>query len=389
MGIHDTGKVQIEKSLVAATKHQVKEFHALHSICAQHHSLLTVEFVVHHPIDNTDESLVCEVVHTLKDFFDKEFQKLRGAQMTETLWWDHICESFRIIFRDVIQGMMFLYLRTDFGCHDLSFNIFVTKSGNGRILPSMIQNTIGRKECVNQITQLKDAMRTVIAFPFNGVIKNLELPLELRRFLDFDHSRCFGPTWFVINCPFFWTVNKKVQFAHELKMLFKLNRNIKWEIETCLKKARVFEFWKDKVPEGVYKKILHYHESTTSKAKAEVEDKDKAKVGDGSEAEVEDKAGDGSACKEVQAFDGYHERADICRFFVASYMHVNDYMYLNDRRFKPLRRAEIEAALSTYFPFFYVDMFECLCKRAGELGDEVLKVVSSLGNASDFPPLKM
>lgn len=84
---------------------------------------------------------------------------------------------------------MFLYLRTDFGCHDLSFNIFVTKSGNGRILPSMIQNTIGRKECVNQITQLKDAMRTVIAFPFNGVIKNLELPLELRRFLDFDHSR--------------------------------------------------------------------------------------------------------------------------------------------------------------------------------------------------------
>ena len=93
--------------------------------------------------------------------------------------------------------------------------------------------------------------------------------------------------------------HKKVQFVHDLKM-FKFNRGIKWNIEICLKEAGVFKSWKDNVPEGIYKKILNYHQSTTSKAEVEVQDK--AKAGDSYEAKVEDKDGDGSASVEVQSF---------------------------------------------------------------------------------------
>jgi hypothetical protein len=84
---------------------------------------------------------------------------------------------------------MYLYVATDYDCDDLSFNVFVTKSGRGKILPSMVKRTeTGTKRTLDHINELKDLMKTVIAFPFNGIIRSLELPLELRRFLDFEHS---------------------------------------------------------------------------------------------------------------------------------------------------------------------------------------------------------
>ncbi|PNX58765.1 hypothetical protein L195_g059352, partial [Trifolium pratense] len=109
-------------------------------------------------------------------------------------------------------------------------------------------------------------MKTVIAFPFSGITESLELPLELQRFLDFEHSRCFSPAWFVINCPFFWTVEERIQFAHELKMLIKLNLKFRYTIEACLEDANLFSNWNDVVVDGIYKKILDYHGPTTSNA---------------------------------------------------------------------------------------------------------------------------
>jgi hypothetical protein len=41
--------------------------------------LLTVESVVQHPTDGT-ALLVCEVIHTLNDYFEKEEQKLDGQK---------------------------------------------------------------------------------------------------------------------------------------------------------------------------------------------------------------------------------------------------------------------------------------------------------------------
>ncbi|XP_045812617.1 uncharacterized protein LOC123906683 isoform X2 [Trifolium pratense] len=260
-GIQYIGEVEVDKSFVAATKCQLSYFKELYYQCSRHQSLLTVESIVQHPADGTD-LLVCEVVQTLNDYFEE--QKLDGAEVTETQWWEHISEKFRRIFRDVIQGMMFLYSATDYDCGDLSFNVFVTKSGRGKILPSMVKRT-GTKQTVDHIKILKDLMKTVIAFPFSGITESLELPLELRRFLDFEHSRCFSPAWFVINCPFFWTVEERIQFAHELKMLIKLNLKFRYTIEACLEDANLFSNWND-VVDGIYKKILNYHGPTTSNA---------------------------------------------------------------------------------------------------------------------------
>jgi hypothetical protein len=98
MGIQDTGKIQVEKSLVPATKYQVKNFQELYYICSRHQSLLTLESVVQHPSDNTD-LLVCEVVHKLNDYFEKERQEFDGVEVTENQWWTHISEKFRRIFK--------------------------------------------------------------------------------------------------------------------------------------------------------------------------------------------------------------------------------------------------------------------------------------------------
>jgi hypothetical protein len=43
--------------------------------------------------------LICEVVHTLNDYFEKEEHKVNGAEVTETQWWKHISEKFRRIFK--------------------------------------------------------------------------------------------------------------------------------------------------------------------------------------------------------------------------------------------------------------------------------------------------
>ncbi|KAK2378183.1 hypothetical protein QL285_078767 [Trifolium repens] len=114
------------------------------------------------------------------------------------------------------------------------------------------------------------------------------------------------------------------------------------------------------VVDSVYKKILDYDGPTTSND-------------DESAAHAKFKASN----------FGYHNRVDICRFFVAAYSHLNDYMYKTDRK----KRAEIEETLSGYFPKFYVIMFECLCRNAETLEDKALKMISHLADVSDFPRL--
>lgn len=63
------------------------------------------------------------------------------------------------------------------------------------------------------------------------------------------------------------------------------------------------------VVDSVYKKILDYDGPTTSND-------------DESAAHAKFKASN----------FGYHNRVDICRFFVAAYSHLNDYMYKTDRK---------------------------------------------------------
>ncbi|GAU34097.1 hypothetical protein TSUD_255930 [Trifolium subterraneum] len=116
---------------------------------------------------------------------------------------------------------------------------------------------------------------------------------------------------------------------------------------TSLQEANAFTGWQDVVVDGVYKKILDYHGPASN--------------------------------------FGYHDRVHIYRYFVASYSHLNDRVYITDRNDKIFSKAEIEESLSGYFPEFYVNMFECICRNAAEFEDKQLKMLSHLADVFDFP----
>lgn len=328
-GTQFSPRFNVEKSLINATKHQVDGFRELYSMCLQNAHLLRVEAVVQDPIDQRD-MLLSESVYTIGDFFKGQLEKL-GSNVTKEQWWDHIADEFKIIFRDITQGLMYLYLDTEHVCGNLSFNAYVTTYGRGKILPSLETPKNGKAD---DIAQLKDLMVTVIFFPFHGKRTNdLKLPLELRIFLDFDHQQCMSSAWFLIDSPFFWPMEKRIQFAHNMKKLLKDNEDIFNSFEKCLSERCWFLNWHE-TPEDVFCELMKYSRA------------------------------------------GYHDRSDIFRFFSASYGHVNDRKYEKYRFGKKYKDAEIEDVLRNYFPDFYVKMWECLlhcAEKSVNAKDDVLR----------------
>ncbi|KAL6507591.1 hypothetical protein OROGR_023786 [Orobanche gracilis] len=341
----DSGRINVEKSLVVVPEPQIAKFNQLHALCSKHESLLTIEDVVRHSIESLD-FLVSESVVGVGYFFERELQRLDGV-VTRERWWHHIAQKFRTIFRDVVQGLMFLNLSTDFVCGDLAFSIFVTEDGRGRILPNLYDRTT--KGLVEDVRQLKEVMHSICFLPFADKDDDSMLPLELQRLLKFDHNKCLDSHWFLINHPFMWSLEECIQFPHKLKKLMKCDILISKEIENALERLRVFVDWVDK-PTGVYLQVLRYFQNKSKKKKK------------------------GNLQQKKKLL--YEKKVDIVRFYVATYTHVNDMCY---KKFRPKRfeENEIEDTLRRYFPTFYVDMYECICVCAdyGVLNDEDLKRV--------------
>lgn len=340
----NAGRFGVEKSLVV-TPFQLKSFKELHATCFANQSLMHVESCFSNPTDGAD-MLVCEPVSTLDFYCGVELRKLevelRRKQVTKSEWWSHMSSKFQMIFRDVVQGLKYLYSKTGYACGDLKFSIFVTEDGRGRILPNLVPRN-ERKEILDDITQLKDAIWSSIAYPFGGDTTNIQIATELERFLFFDFEQSMSSLWFAIDYPCFWTVEERIQFTHNLKTLLMSDGWTRAKIEHLLIGNKLYDEWNE-VPKGALKKIMDYHEQRRET----------------------DPSYDNA---------GYTQNSDIVRFFVATYNHINEKKY-KDIHGQDYTKAGIETKLRRMFPMFYVDMFECVC-LASNVSDEKLERLSN------------
>ncbi|XP_057769604.1 uncharacterized protein LOC130989607 isoform X2 [Salvia miltiorrhiza] len=256
---------------------------------------------------------VCQV----KQYFEKEYAEFKGS--TTKMWSDHIQMKFRLIFRGVIHGLIYLY-RMKKMCGNLANNIFVsTHTGKGRILPSMDpaldfeQKSVHmmRQNIESDVNSLVDAMTSIIAMAHEKGghdIKNLsvDLPSELVHFFDFIRQNKL--------------LHRVVKTNEALKLIFnsKLTNDVN---------AVSVSPWSSRLT-GRYRKIYDWANR------------------------------DGSGVKRYNS-------TDIARFYNAVYNHINDTMHTNDPEDEYGKQVitdeQIEKDLSVIFPYYYKVMFEIYC----------------------------
>ncbi|RAL47684.1 hypothetical protein DM860_012309 [Cuscuta australis] len=280
--------------------------------------------------------ILTEPAHVLENFFSLEAQSLWSQDVRKTYetWWKHIECLHRSIFRDIAQGLLFLYSRGEC-CGQLASNVYVTDEGRGKILPSMYVDSSPKDDLRHLVRLMKD----VIQQPFPGAtLDDFPLPLELKRFFSFIGVGNLKkvPVWYQIYPPYFWTVRERISFVHRFKTMM-FSQQIVGKLNKELLKMNFF-CNSAKNLDGVFKEIW--------------------KKGDPSLKEQTKSEGvlSNSGLKDIS----YKGRIAIVRFARTLYVHINGDEYQHFRR-KILDDEEIESEITRMWPELYVNLFECAC----------------------------
>lgn len=353
LGAMESENIELTKSLLPISEVQKIRFLALEQLCSSHPNLLTVVHVLRLRPD-MQVMMIVELVYSFQSFFKEKFREFSlKTTVTKAGWWNWVKDIFRIYFRDVIRALLYLNSRKQ-ACGNLSFNMFATNAGHGRILPSMIADVQGNADLKDLISQMK----TSINFPFlddeRDKLEEYAVPADLIKFLN--RTKMSGvPASFHMDHPYFWSKAEKFGFVMRLKDLihmatFKLVLNFK------LFERNHFKDWSTKL-EGPFLEVWR-----------------KGDPNHPSPAPVE-------GMVKVQP---YAKRIDIVRYFFSAYRHLNDEEYKVFRE-KMYTSDEIEAELSRFFPDFYVILYECIemCVREGTIKAIHLKELASCQYSDD------
>ncbi|VFQ97517.1 unnamed protein product [Cuscuta campestris] len=292
---------------VRAERSRLTRFPELRELCCCSDTLLSVIHLASIP-PTSNPFILTEPAHVLENFFSLEAQSLWSQDVRKTYetWWKHIECLHRSIFRDIAQGLLFLYSRGEC-CGQLASNVYVTDEGRGKILPSMYVDSSPKDDLRHLVRLMKD----VILQPFPGAtLDDFPLPLELKRFFSFIGVGNLKkvPVWYQIYPPYFWTVRECISFVHCFKTMM-FSQQIVGKLNKELLKMKFF-CNSAKNLDGVFKEIW--------------------KKGDPSLKEQTKSEGvqSNSGLKDIS----YKGRIAIVRFARTLYVHINGDEYQHFRR---------------------------------------------------------
>ncbi|KAL6508626.1 hypothetical protein OROGR_023337 [Orobanche gracilis] len=354
--VEHSGK-KVGVSLIKATHIQIHRVDELNQLCSGHKNLVKIFHLASEDLSNDEPFLMTEQVCSIEKYFEKEYVGLRGPdRITNQIWWDYIQQKFQLIFGGVIQGLIYLY-RSGKACGDLSFSTFVTtQSGEGRILPSLDPAMNPKQMVKYDIKQLIQVMKSVIMLAHaKGGQKNenfvVKLPMELVHFFHFftteEMKIVHGFFW--IDHPYFWTTVERVAFPYRLHRVVK-RENLRRAIEKAITEfTDVYLRWWQ-ILEGPYRELYRKSQSDPEGLSEELQSQQALPRG-------------------YIKLGSYETSVDIIRFYNAVYTHIKDSEYRIDKKVV-LSDAKIEADLSNFYPKFYTDMFEAICRYVWQNGEK-------------------
>ncbi|KAL6509918.1 hypothetical protein OROGR_022406 [Orobanche gracilis] len=322
-------------SLIKATHIQTERVDELNQLCSEHRNLVKIFHLASKEPSNDQPFLMTEQVCNIEQYFEKEYVGVRGPDpITNQIWWDYIQQKFQLIFgisseererKGVIQGLIYLY-RSGKACGDLSFSTFVTtQSGEGRILPSLDPAMNPKQMVKDDIKQLIQVMKSVIMLAHvKGGQKNenfvVKLPMELVHFFHFFTTQEMKmiPGSFWIDHPYFWTTVERVAFAYRLNRVVK-RENLKRAIEKTITEftSVYLQWWQ--ILEGPYRELYRKSQSDPEGPSEELPP---------SSEELQSQQPLPTGCIKLRS---YEMSADIIRFYMAVYTHINDSEYQIDK----------------------------------------------------------
>ncbi|XP_057523623.1 uncharacterized protein LOC130803516 isoform X2 [Amaranthus tricolor] len=196
--------------------------------------LLKIEFSMYFHSLSSRVAIV-EPVRPVKAFFELKLEDFKSKAMAQTCkkWWEYIKDDFLSIFRGVICGMLAIYSDQKV-CSDFEKSLYVTEEGEAKIF-HISQEKFTFSQAQKEVYDLLSIIEGVITLIRTRSRPDLEtwrkefelsyeLPLELVHFLNSLRVRKICDSihpMFLIDHPFFWSINHRVSFIQSLKEAIK------------------------------------------------------------------------------------------------------------------------------------------------------------------------
>ncbi|KAL6525923.1 hypothetical protein OROMI_030318 [Orobanche minor] len=331
----------IPKLFIKPVISQVDSIDLLQTLVSKGNSFLNVDFFMECS-DTHPSFLVVDDVYPLDHFFITKFENFISERRRFALadnkiaWWDLIAKEFTQIFRDIAHGLMVLYSSEGVSlggvCGNLNKNMYVTKDGRGKILPSLDRT----KKVVDDLEDLVEKMRFIIGLPCPVPIseirdlKDFAISDELIDFLGADYvikSR-YVPALWLVNHPCFWISTERSSCI--LRLIYLTKRKaiplqlLCYELDSCetfLEHTRLNTHWSDGIGNTLFRAILNKKKGVAN----------------------------------------YVRSIDIVRYMGACYGHVNESEYDQLRGMNIIySEDDVEKELRSFFPKIILELFQAL-----------------------------